>query len=99
MRIDHGHVKLSVTDHGEACPDRIVAHATDPQVNREHGPSDDGRTGSEQPTLPARLCLDVRLQREGFIEIRYHAVEAPRGRSDAFDDIIDIVEPDSPTGG
>jgi hypothetical protein len=44
----------------------------------------------------AGLCLDVRLQREGFIEIRYHAVETPLGRPDAVDDVTDIVEPDSP---
>jgi len=47
----------------------------------------------------AELCLDVRLRREGFIEVSYHAVETPRGPPDAVGDVTDIVEPDSPTGG
>jgi hypothetical protein len=52
----------------------------------------------EDPTH-AGLCLDVRLQREGFIEISYHAVETTQGRPGAVEDVTDIVEPDSPAGG
>jgi hypothetical protein len=45
------------------------------------------------------LCLDVRLQRGGFIEISYHAVETPRGRPGPEDDVTDIAEPDAPADG
>lgn len=47
----------------------------------------------------AGLCLDVRLQREGYIEVSYHAVETPGGREDPVDDVRDVSEPDIPVGG
>ncbi len=46
----------------------------------------------------AGLCLDVRLQREGYITVSYHAVETPGGRSGPVDDVRDVSEPDSPAG-
>lgn len=52
----------------------------------------------EDPTH-AGLCLDVRLRREGCIEVGYHAVEKPRGRPGAVEDVTDVVELDPPADG
>ena len=51
---------------------------------------------AREPQDPSHdgLCIDVRLQREGFIEISYHAVETPGGRPGPVDDVTDTVEPD-----
>ena len=46
----------------------------------------------------AGLCLDVRLQREGYIAVSYHAVVTPGGRTGPVDDIRDVSEPDPPAG-
>jgi hypothetical protein len=46
----------------------------------------------------AGLCLDVRLQREGYIAVSYHAVETPGGRTGPVHDISDVSEPDTPAG-
>lgn len=43
----------------------------------------------------AGLCFDVRLRRGGFIEVGYHAVESPVGRSGPID-VTDAAEPDAP---
>lgn len=46
----------------------------------------------------AGLCLDVRLQPVGYIEVSYHAVEFTGRRSGPVHDISDVSEPDSPAG-
>lgn len=47
----------------------------------------------------AGLCLDVRLQREGFIEVGYHAVETPHGRSGPVESVTDRAEDEGPSAG
>lgn len=65
--------------------------------------ADDGYldNSAHDPDYPTHvgLCLDMRLRHEGFIEISYHAVETPRGRPGALEDVTDIVEPGSPADG
>jgi hypothetical protein len=43
----------------------------------------------------ARLCADVRLQRSGFIEVGYHAVQSPGGRSGSIETGVDAPEPEA----
>jgi hypothetical protein len=46
----------------------------------------------------AGLCLDLRLQREGFIEVSYHAIQTPGGGTGPVDDVHSGSEPEWPTG-
>ncbi|MCC5947891.1 MAG: hypothetical protein JJT89_05495 [Nitriliruptoraceae bacterium] len=60
-----------------------------PIVETAHDPEHPGHAG---------LCLDVRLERGGYIVVAYHHVETPGGRSGPVGDVVDEAAPDAPGG-